>query len=76
MKINREIPIPARTARGGFRKYPWSAMQPGDSFFVQGMTIFKISSQATHRAQKDGRKYTCRSVVENGESGVRVWRVK
>lgn len=67
MAIEIEKGISAPSQRG---KYPFTAMEVGDSFFVPGVTTSKLVNAAqAHRS--NGRKYTTRT--ENG--GARVWRI-
>jgi hypothetical protein len=66
---------PRNRVHGGFYKYPWDQMEIGDSFFVPNKAINIFAGQACNRAKRHGGKYTCRSVVENGVAGTRVWRV-
>jgi hypothetical protein len=68
--------VPPVERRGGYTKYPWGALEVGDSFFVPHKTIQKISAVAVKIAMRRNTKYTCRSVSENQVSGVRVWRVR
>jgi hypothetical protein len=47
-------------------------MEVGDSFFSPGSSVIGIHGCARrHRPMK----FTCRSVVENGVAGIRVWRI-
>jgi hypothetical protein len=68
--------IPRSRAHGGWYKYPWESLAVGDSFFVEGKSIVGVSAQAVNRTKRHGDKYTCRSVIEGGVPGVRVWRVE
>jgi len=70
--IEKGIPLPPPTH---VSKYPWSQMQPGDSFFVPNgpKSLFGTCSKRT----KDGpHKYTARYVQVRGVKGVRVWRTE
>jgi hypothetical protein len=51
-------------------------MELGDSFFVAGTTVERLSSVAVRAARRLGGKFTCRTVKEQGIPGVRVWRVQ
>jgi hypothetical protein len=47
-------------------------MEVGDSFFSPRSSVIGIHGCARrHRPMK----FTCRSVVENGVAGIRVWRI-
>lgn len=71
MTAESNLPIP----RHPMRKYPWNDLGLGDSFFVSNTTVERMSSLAARRAKATSRKYTCRTLTENGCVGVRVWRI-
>ena len=73
MTLETNIPIPHTP--GGNRKYPWSEMGIGESFFIGAIEVERISSLATRAARRLGRKFTCRTITVNGSRGVRVWRI-
>lgn len=63
--------IEQRRAPGRPAKYPWRQMQVGDSFFVAGRTSRCICKDAS--AYRPMR-FRTKTVIVNGERGVRVWR--
>ena len=68
IEITKGLPTPHR----GRSKYPFRDMELGDSVFAPGSTVIGLHGCARrHRPMR----FTCRSVVENGVSGVRVWRI-
>jgi hypothetical protein len=68
IEITKGLPTPHR----GRSKYPFRDMELGDSFFAPGGTVIGLHGCARrHRPMR----FTCRSVVENGVAGVRVWRI-
>lgn len=69
IQVQKGIPVPDIR-----RRYPWPGMKVGDSFFVAGITPNKMSSNA-HKALGPGN-YAQRTVEEEGQRGVRVWRIK
>lgn len=70
IEIEKGLPIPAKRP-GPMSKYPFSAMEIGDSFFVA--TSRQSLSKSVHTARKRlGRRFTCRA--EPG--GYRVWRIE
>lgn len=69
IKLEQNIPIPDRRPA---RIYPFRKMKVGDSFFVADISLVRIHAAA--RKYKDLR-VTCRTLVENGVKGVRVWRI-
>lgn len=70
IKIDRNIPLPT-SGRGGVKKYPFGDMNIGDSCFIAGSTSGQMSSRVSYYRPK---KFTIRTVIENGVNGVRVWR--
>ncbi len=65
--ITKGLPTPHR----GRSKYPFRDMELGDSFFSPGGSVIGLHGCARrHRPMR----FTCRSIVENGVPGVRVWR--
>lgn len=70
------VPIPQLKYGANGGKYPWSELLVGDSFFVPHATIHRMSTLCSHRCERYEVKYTCRTVVESGVKGVRVWRTK
>jgi len=84
--IESGVPLPRvkRNPPPKQEKYPWSRMQPGDSFFVPGGRQTSADKRpgvvvtvAHNSAEKrfPGTKWATRQVTENGINGVRVWRV-
>lgn len=69
IKIDKGIPTPE--IRGDLR-YPWAKLEVGESFFAE----MRLTNQAAHAARAYGRKFACRTVIENGVKGTRVWRIK
>ena len=68
-----EHDIPAPPARQYYRRYPWDAMEVGDSFLVRDDQANSVRSAASKRNQLGiGKRYISRHV----EGGVRVWRVE
>ena len=74
--IDKNVPAPAVANLGAPAKYPWRAMDVGDSFFVPEKTASYMTSAALNAGRTLGRKYTVRTVTENGVKGARVWRVE
>ena len=69
--IQRDIPAPGKGGEGRYVKYPFRAMDVGDSFFVPNGPINLYNSKAYLP-----KKFTRRTVVENGVKGIRVWRIE
>ena len=69
MQIESGIPIPSAP---GSPRYPWDSMGVGDSFYLKGEQIARVTSAANYRAKKRGEGYACRTI----DGGVRVWRIK
>lgn len=81
IKIDRDVPLPSRVWSGGPpTKWPWKSMEPGDSFFAAGYTTksktsARVFSSSHGRKMVPGSNWCIRHCVENGISGVRVWRI-
>lgn len=63
------IPRPPQT-NGRPVRYPTRTMDVGDSFFVAGK-----NERAFSFTRLKPKRFSTRIVVENGERGVRVWRI-
>jgi hypothetical protein len=72
--IDRDIPIPSNYQVGQPAKYPFRAMEIGDSFFVAGKKTGMISGSIQGHRKRYGGRFVTRTVVEDGVMGVRVWR--
>lgn len=74
--IQRNVPIPSRQGRP--LKYPVDKLTVGDSFFVprSECNSFTVTASATKKAKALGIRLSIRRLEENGEAGVRVWRVE
>ena len=69
IEITEGLPTP----RGRRSKYPFRDMEIGDSFFAPRSSVIGIHGCARrHRPMR----FTCRSVVEDGVPGIRVWRIE
>ena len=76
--IESDIPVPKRTAGRTGSKYPFSALNEGESFLIpHGYEEVKIGTIRSaigaymKRAGEDAGKFAVRAV----DGGVRVWRV-
>jgi hypothetical protein len=66
--IDKNIPIPE--LRGRKRLLPLGEMEVGDSFFTTATSHASIRT-APHLP----KRFTIRTVTENGVKGLRVWRI-
>jgi hypothetical protein len=73
IQIDRGVPLPP-SQQIFKRKYPFSTMAVGDSFFVPGMVRQRMAGPIRY-ASCECRKFTTRRTVENGIPGLRVWRI-
>jgi hypothetical protein len=71
LKIDKRVPIPKGHNAGG-QTAALKALKVGDSFFAPGAT----SNSFTMRSYMRPKKFTIRTLEENGVKGVRVWRVE
>lgn len=75
--IDKDKPMPNGYGRGAPRKYPFDELAVGESFFVPGKKANDLYSSADcAKLRCPGRKFSRRTVTENGVTGVRVWRVQ
>lgn len=79
--IDKNIPVPAaRVGRNRSTEFPLREMEVGDSYFHAGPFKTTKDSKAyimaalIQRRQKE-YKFIGRALIENGVSGVRIWRV-
>lgn len=73
-QIESGIAIPKKLTGLGVSKYPFDAMEVGDSFFCPGKTSDQLAGSAHSHGKRTGRKYTVRKAEENATQGARVWR--
>lgn len=66
--IENDVPLPADA--GTRQKYPFGALEVGDSFFVAGVKSKQISGTAAQYSRRHGIKL----IVRTEGDGVRVWR--
>lgn len=73
MIIEKGIPVrdPRADANETRRKYPWSAMEVGDSFFAT-VSANALRTTAAYHARKTGREF----IVRKENDGARAWRTK
>lgn len=76
--IDSEIPIPDYTKE----KYPFNGLKLMESFFVaadsdsdKSLRLLQWRLCGCAKSRK-GKKFTTRTVTEDGHRGVRVWRVR
>jgi len=74
--VDKGIPMPVNAGRKGrAEKYPWAALNIGDSFFMpQVRSGNMVSQKNTH--YKDQRHFICGADTVEGVEGLRVWRDK
>lgn len=70
--IEKGIPVAPLTGAGRKNKYPFDAMEVGDSFFVKDGKGKSLSRLSYMHGKRLSYKFACRTV----EGGVRVWRTE
>ena len=70
--IEKGIPVPKTNRSDRRSKYPFGAMEVGDSFFVKNGNIRNMSRISSTHAKKMSYRFSCRTV----DGGVRVWRTE
>jgi len=77
IRIDKNVPLPPlqkpRQAKGREPIYPWRAMGVGDSFFT---TTKNVANRISDMGNRLNMKFATETRLENGESGIRVWRVE
>ena len=84
--IEDNVPLPSARGGKGGSVYPFDKLAVNQSFFVEATTkrpnpaksLASTVSSASKRyaGQTPARKFTVRSVEENGKKGARVWRTQ
>lgn len=69
-QIEKGVPIPQKQLD---TKYPFRSMDIGDSFFTTGTPASYIS---LHTRLLRPKRFSCRTVIENGVKGLRIWRLE
>lgn len=77
MKIEDNIPIPTQQTYGGQPPIPLAKMEVGQSVFVPDSvkTAPNVRCYANQVGERLKRRFTTRKVNENGQVGLRVWRI-
>jgi len=73
-QIEKNIPIPTGSLKGGVGKYPWYVMEVGDSFFVP-RTQLTVETYRPSPPPQVNIKIKTRKCCEDGIWGVRIWRI-
>lgn len=68
IKIDKGVPVPEKMGN----KYPFSEMEVGDSFYVDGATPNQLQNAASYWRKKAGYKFVARRENE----GARIWRIE
>ena len=78
MKIEKNVPIPKPFQNSGRKsKFPFSKMEEGDSFLVDGYCPQKMSSISTYGRdyfKRNDSDYTCCARKEG--DAIRIWKIK
>ena len=67
LEISKDVPLPPHK-----RRYPYSVMEVGDSFFVEGGVLQVVCNNNYRTGKKLERKF----IARKEENGVRVWRTE
>lgn len=77
IKIDKGVPVPeSKSAKLG--KYPWTDMQPGDSFLIASGDAppHRTRENASAAANYAKRRFGWRLCTRGVEGGVRIWRIE
>ena len=70
IQVEKNVPMPTTGMRN---KYPWGAMEVGDSFRSAGSTVANLRASAYAFSRRNaGKKFAVRAE----EGGARAWRVQ
>ena len=74
IKVEKGIPLP----RSNASKYPWKDLEIGDSFFCPGKKISQVNATMCPIDYRGKRKFAARTrtLEDDNEEGVRIWRIK
>ncbi len=77
MNIDNNIPIPTADSRGPRSPIPLPLMEIAQSVFVPESIKAppSVRAYANQTGDRLNRRFTTRKVTENGNAGVRVWRI-
>lgn len=80
-RVEKGVPRPKGYGSGNRRgKYPWAQMEIGDSFAVprseEEHQLNYISRAASLWGKRNARKFSLRSLTENGQRVIRIWWVE
>lgn len=70
-EIEKGVPMPEMKNVGYRSKYPWKAMEIGDSFFIPAPAPVALRGNLCKVALQTGKRFTAR----DAGNGFRVWRV-
>lgn len=75
--LTADIPPPEKRRSGRPSKYPFDQMEVGHSFFVKTDKPASAGSRIARQAKKSHKiKLIWEARNEDGEAGIRVWRVE
>jgi hypothetical protein len=80
-ELSNTVTISTASGKASIRgeyKYPFNVMDVGQSFFVPESDTAKISLRrsVTWAQSRFGRKFLTRSTIEDGATGIRIWRIE
>jgi len=73
LTIERGVPLPGRVAASQKTKYPFAAMDVGDSFRISEAAMRNARNSAYLYAKRHGQRFSCRRV---SDTAFRVWRIE
>ena len=79
MKIDLDVPLPPVNTSKGYSKYPIANLSVGASFFVpatQFKTVRSLRVYLAGRARLLNMQLAFRDRTEDGQPGIRIWRIK
>lgn len=71
-EVHSGLPLPPAMSA---KKYPWSELEVGDHFIVEGGSSSRWTAQCAVRSRKDGRRYSVRRIKDLDTLHFRIFRV-
>ena len=71
VQVNQGVPMPPNKRPQKQDKWPWTELEVGDSFLMEGAKGNAAYTITYHASRRLGRKFSVRQV----DGGYRVWRI-
>lgn len=75
-EIARGVEVPKKVESRKRRGYPYEELEVGESFWVPAGPVKSARDRFRLKNKIHGKRFISRTATENGEVGIRVWRVE